>query len=327
MRQFVFSILGVVFLSSSIFSQSHLMVEIDKLTVPNKDLQTQFIPIKSFLSCDFFQKMGKSVMGISDAGLDSTTAYHQAYLRATSILALRNAKAKGMSDFYTDENSTQKSSNYEEICQIKTSSNLPVAALKVNDSHWLESGELILFLNIDSNSVNLDERLKVNCSATIYYKENEEDGNQQILNRIILENESLNLNQEKIHTEKSSYTMSNNRWTSKEIVFDYNKIQNNQYKFFYESIAKCDSDVVDSEDIGTNTIDGLWTAFVGSLYRQLSAQLKPHFLKIKNMGEVIDNKMTTLNRESGFVPFGCRVVGGIMLENKFQTKLKISDNY
>ena len=301
------------------FSQSHLMKELDKIAPTHQENKTVLIPIKSTLPPDLWKEIGTSFIGISDVKLDSASAYHQAYLRALSIYSLQNGMARGMSDFYKNEYGAVTSSNYEEICELKAHCKLPLAALRIKNSVRLKSGELILFLTVDSTEVNKDTRIQVNSSTSIYYKENERDGNHHIMNKILLENELIYSEQAKKHTEKSTYLLSNNRWTNKEVFFDNTKIENDQYRLFYDYSNAADTSKVEYN--GSTVTTGLWTALINSLYSQLSAQLKPQFQKIKTVGERSESLTNSLNRESGFVSFGCTIEGIVMKDNKLEVKV------
>lgn len=323
MRRFLLTFFVVLLISfSSLFSQSQQMEIVDKMLMPNQELTTSIIPLKSSLPCNFFRNISSSFIGISDAGTDSATAYHQAYVRALSMVALRKGLARGMSDFFNDTNGEQISSNYEELCELKTSCNLPVAGLKVSDSIWLKSGEFVLFMTVDSTTVICDNRVNMNSSVSIYYKENETDGSRKIINKILLENKLFYSGKENGHTEKLTYIVSNNRWLSKETFFDDRKINTDRYKIFYEPITECMADTTGYKESGSSSVDGLWYALVNNIYRQLSAQLKEQFLKVKKVGDRYQDKMITLNRESGFFRFGCVLVDGALVDNKLVTRIK-----
>jgi hypothetical protein len=320
-------LLLVVSILCSIFStnaQAWVMKELDKLPNPVQQSAPILIPLKSALPYNLWQTLGGTYLGISDANLDAATSREQAYLRALSMVALQNGMAKGMSDFFNNANGNQISSNFEELCEIKAHCNLPLSAIKVTDSLRLASGEMVLMLSIDSSATKASERISLNSIASIYYKENESDGYRHIINKIMLENMLQTAAPNKEHAEKSSYILSNNRWAGKKIEFDKQKVDIDNYKFFYNFPESCKMDTTGYEDIGATTIDGLWTACVGSVYRQLFGQLKPGFYKIKNISEKYNDKMTTLSRESGFIPFSCQVQNGVWFENKLLTKINVN---
>src|SRR5665647_977554 len=186
MRQLILSFVLIFLLSFQLlFSQSQLKEIMDKLPPSGSESNLSVIPVKSSLPCNFYRNIGSSFVGISDAGMDSTTAYNQAFLRALSMISFRNGSARGMSDFYNDNNGDQISSNYEELCEINTTMNLPLEGLRISDSFILNSGELVLFLNVDSSNVDLIERINAKSSVAIYYKENEIDGSRRMINKIL----------------------------------------------------------------------------------------------------------------------------------------------
>jgi len=323
MRQLILSLVLIFLLPFQLlFSQSQLKELMDKLPLSNRESNLPVIPVKSTLPCSFYSNISSSYVGISDAGVDSTTAYNQAFLRALSMFAFQNGRARGMSDFYNDNNGEQISSNYEELCEINTTTNLPVAGLKISDSFILNSGELVLFLNVDSSNVDLIERINAKSSVAIYYKENEIDGSRRIINKILLESIISYPDKSKEHTEKLTYILSNNRWLGNETFFDGQKINTGLYKIFYEPTDECISDTTGCKMNGTSTIDGLWYALINNMSRQLSSQLKERYLNVKQVGDAYQDEIKTLNRESGFFRFSCNIKNAALVDNKLITHLE-----
>ncbi|MFA5045448.1 MAG: hypothetical protein WC542_05935 [Paludibacter sp.] len=323
MRQLILSFALIILLPFQLlFSQSQLKDLMDKLPVSNRESNFPVIPIKSTLPCNFYRNIGSSYIGISDVGMDSTTAYNQAFLRALSMIAFQNGRARGMSDFYNDNNGEQISSNYEELCEINTTTNLPVAGLKISDSFILNTGEFVLFLNVDSANVDLEDRINTNISAAIYYKENEIAGSRRIINKILLESKMSCPDKSKDHTEKLTYILSNNRWLGNETLFDGQKINTDRYKIFYEPVDECISDTTGCKIYGTSSVDGLWYALINNMSRQLSSQLKERFLNVKQVGDAYQNEIKTLNRESGFFRFSCNIKKVALVDNKLITHLE-----
>lgn len=316
---------NVLILSNSVlFSQSQQKEVLDKLPAPNQESSLTSIPLKSYLPCNFYKNIATSYIGISDVKVDSATAFHQAYIRALSMVALGKGLARGMSDFYNDTNGEQTSSIYEELSELKTSCNLPIAGLKVTDTFLLKSGELVLFMSIDSTNVKCEERVNLNSTVAIYCKENETDGSGKNFNKISLENKLFYTGKEDRHTEKLTYIVSNNRWLSNETLFDNRKIETNRYKIFYEPDVECIGDTTGYKELGTSSVDGLWCGLINNLYRQLSVQLKDHYLKVKKVGDQYQDKLITLNRETGFFRFGCSIIDGTLIDNKILTRIKVS---
>lgn len=323
MRQFLLIFLGVFLFSfSCIFSQSKFGETNNNSSEPAQEPISSIIALKSKLPCNYFSNISSSFIGVSDVGVDSITAREQAYLRAMSMIALRNGLVRGMSDFFNDTNGNQISSNYEELCELKAYCNLPVTGLKVSDSIWLKSGELVLFVTVDSTNERRFERVSLNSSISIYYKENESDGSRKIINKISIENKLFYPCRETGHTEKLTYIVGNNRWLSKETFFDDRKIGSDRYKIFYETLAGCAIDSTGCKEAGSNAVDGLWYAMINNLYRQLSAQLKEQFVKVKKVGDKYQDKLISLNRESGYFKFGCVLLDGALVDNKLVTRIK-----
>lgn len=293
---------------------------LDKLPAEQQTKPT-IIPIKSTIPCKLFQNITSSFVGISDAGLDSTTAYNQAYTRALSMISLQNAFGRGMSDFYNDTNNEQLSSNYEELCEINATNNLAVEAIKIYDSFWLDSGEFIIFLNLDSSKVNPNQRIKNKNLVSIYYKENEQDGNKNIYNKISIENEMLRADNSSNHSESLTYILGNNRWLSNETNFDNKKIETNRYKIFYNTEKDCIGDSTEYKSESTSSVDGLWYALLNNMYSKLSAQLKEHYLKVKEVGDKYSDKTMTLYRESGYFRFCCRLQSIQLVDNRLITTI------
>lgn len=283
----------------------------------------QLVSLKSILPCKLFSNLATSYVGISDVGVDSVTAYHQAYLRALSLASLKNGFARGMSDFFNDSNGAeQTTSNYEELCELKANLNLPVNAIKVTDSIKLNTGEMLLFLTVDSSNVKSENRIILNSSVTIYCKEGEDLDRKELFNKITIDNKLYYSAKDSAEIEKSTYLISNNRWLRKDILFNDQKIETDFYKAFYETDDGCTIDTTECKQKGTNTLDGLWYAFINNYYSQLSGQLKDRYLKVKSVGDQYENKTISLNRESGFFRFGCKLVDGALFENKFITRIK-----
>ncbi len=238
------------------------------------------------------------------------------------MISFRNGRARGMSDFYNDNNGEQISSNYEELCEINTTTNLPVAGLKIYDSFILNSGELVLFLNVDSTNVDLIERINTKSSIAIYYKESEIDGSRKIINKILLESKISCPDKSKDHTEKLTYILCNNRWLGNETFFDGQKISTDRYKIFYEPVDECISDTTGCKMSGTSTVDGLWYALINNMSRQLSSHLKERYLNVKQVGDTYQDEIKTLNRESGFFRFNCSIKKVALVDNKLITHLE-----
>lgn len=323
MRQLILSFVLIFLLSFQLlFSQSQLKEIMDKLPPSGSESNLPATPVKSTLSCNFYSNIGSSYIGISDAGMDSTTAYNQAFLRALSMISFRNGRARGMSDFYNDNNGEQISSNYEELCEINTTTNLPVAGLKISDSFVLNSGELVMFINVDSSNVDLIERINAKSYVAIYYKENEIDGSRRIINKILLESKISCPDKSKDHIEKLTYILSNNRWLGNETFFDGQKINTDRYKIFYEPSDECIVDTTECKMSGTSTVDGLWYALINNMYHQLSSQLKEHYINVKQVGDAYQDEIKTLNRETGFFQFSCNIKNIALVDNKLITHLE-----
>ena len=78
------------------------------------------------------------------------------------------------------------------------------------------------------------------------------------------------------------------------------KIDNSRYKWLYLMDTDCKNDTMGFEDKAFCTTDGLWFAVANGIYGSLSAQLKPQFLKLKLVDDSYENKLLSLNRDSGF---------------------------
>ena len=302
-------------------SQNSIRDVLNTLPDVRKETSHNLIPVKVMLPCDFSDCISNGYVGISEPEVDSATAFHQAYLRALSVYAMQNAKARGMSDFFNDATAGSTTSNYEEFCELNAEINLPVSEIKVANMIRLKSGEMILTLELDSTNKQSDERIYFKSSAEIYNKETNVDGSMKTATKIIIKNTTTYSGQTKGHTEVLAYFLSNNRWISQESVLDSMKIDNSQYKLFYVTDTDCKNDTTGFEDKAFGTTDGLWFAFANCIYTELSSQLKPQFLNVKQVGDHYDNKLTSLNRESGFFHFSTTLNGSVYFENKLYTKI------
>ncbi len=307
---------------SNLFSQNSIRDVINTLPDVRKETRQNLIPVKVMLPCDFSDCISSGYVGISEPRIDSATAYHQAYLRALSVFALQHAKARGMSDFFNDATDGSTTSNYEEFCELKAAFELPVSQVKVANMIRLKSGEMILTLELDSTNKQSAEKLCFKSSAEIYNKETNVDGNMKTATKIVIKNTTSYSGDTNGHTEVLTYFLSNNRWISQESVLDSIKIDNSQHKLFYVTDTDCKNDTTGFEDKAFGTTDGLWFAFANSIYTELSSQLKPQFLSVKQVGDRYENKLTSLNRESGFFRFSTTLKGGVYFENKIYTKIK-----
>jgi hypothetical protein len=323
MRQ-LFIILVFVILIPTAFLHSQPKEIINKLPDYNQQTTNSPTPLKSQLPCAFYRNITTSAIGISDVKLDSTTAYNQAYLRALSMLALQKGLARGMSDFFNDTNGKDISSNYEELCELKSDCSFSAEGIKVLNSFQLKSGEFVLFLGIDSSSVTPTNLIKINSIATIYYKDSEMNGSRKIINKITFDNALTSSENNKNHIEKTTYVSGNNRWVSNETYFDNKKIVTDRYKIFYDSSPECIGDTTGFKEFGTSTVDGLWFALVNSVYRQLSGKIKENFLKVKKLGDQYGDKVISLNRETGYFKFSFNVLDAALLDNKLITKIKVN---
>ncbi|MEI6751744.1 MAG: hypothetical protein WCK78_01120 [Paludibacter sp.] len=321
------SVLQVLLLCcGSFFSQNSVYDNLTKLSDKAKETAKTFIPSKLMLPCDFSSYFSDAYVGISDARLDSATAYNQAFLRALSVFALQNAKGRGMSDFFNDSSTGSTSSNYEEFCELKAECELPSSAVKVMKTQRLKSGELILKLKIDSldKNQNPDDNIHFMTSVELYNKETEINKNSTTATKLLIKNTAISTGDPKSHSETLTCFLSNNRWVSQESVLDSIKIDNSRYKWLYLMDNDCKNDTTGFEDKAFGTTDGLWFAVANGIYGSLSAQLKPQFLKLKLVDDSYENKLLSLNRESGFFRFSTTILGGIYVENKLYTKIKTS---
>ena len=321
MRQLVV-LYVILFFTLSIYSQNSIKDELHKLSDSRKGTSHKLIPLKVMLPCDFSTYLSGGYIGISDPKVDSATAYNQAFMRALSVYGLHNAKARGMSDYFNDATMGSVASNYEEFCELKSECNLPVSSFKVATMIRLKSGEMLLKLEIDSTAKKSAEQIHFKSSVEIYNKETDVDGVSKTTAKIAIKNTGNTLGNSQIHTEVLTYFLSNNRWFSQESVLDSMKIDNRQYKLFYVTDTDCKNDTTGFEDKAFGTTDGLWFAFANSIYTELSSQLKPQLLNVKQVGDRYENKLTSLNRESGFFRFSTTLKGGVYFENKIYTKIK-----
>lgn len=315
-------ILAFVLFYNALFSQNSISEVLNSLPEIRRESKKTLIPLKVMLSCDFNRCISGGYVGISDPRMDSARSYQQAYLRALSIFGLQNAMARGMSDFFNDASRGSSVSNYEEFCELKAAYDLPILSIKVSNAFRLKSGETILTLEIDSTNKQLTERLHFNSSVELYNKETQVDGNSRTATKITIKNTSVYSGDTKGHTEVLTYFLSNNRWISQESVFDSLRIDNSQYKLFYVTDIVCPKDTTEFEDKAFGTTDGLWFAFANSIYKELSSQLKPQFLNVKQVGDNYKDKLTSLNRESGFFRFNTTLTSGVYFENKLYSKIK-----
>ncbi|MEI8271809.1 MAG: hypothetical protein WCG08_04240 [Paludibacter sp.] len=321
MRHFVL-ILTFHICCVGLFSQNSIRDVLNTLPDIKKKQSPALTALKVMLPCDFSDCISNGYIGISEPRMDSTKAYQQAYMRALSVYALQNSLARGMSDFFNDATAQSTSSNYEEFCELKSECNLAVSSIKVLNTIQLKSGEIILKLEIDSTHPKSVERIRFKSSVELYSKETEVDGNNKTNTKIYIKTSAIYSGETKGHSEMMSYYLSNNRWISQDLVYDSLKIDNSRFKLFYITEPNCKNDTTGFDDRPFGTTDGLWFAFANGIYSALSSQLKPQFLKMKQVGDRFENKLISLNRESGFFQFSSTLIGGIYVENNLYTKIK-----
>lgn len=308
-------------LTGGTFAQSHLSKEIDCLSASNRQGKKGLLPIKAAFPCEIYSELSAGrFIGISDVGQDTATAYRQAYLRALSMVALRNAEGSGMNDFFNQSGTKRTSSNYEEFCRVSSKLDLAASAIRVSKPLVLRSGEMVLFVTIDTTNVFDNQHIRFSNNVELYYKETEADGHRELQSQLKITN-LCTKNETDSLSESAIYTQVNERFRP-EILLNNMNVTNNKYKVFYKPTDECRRDTAGYETKGRNTTDGLWAALASSVYGQLSAQVIAQFQKVKNVGDRYQNESISLNRESGLFRIDCRMTDVVYFENKLYTRLK-----
>lgn len=322
MLRLLFGVFISLTLIGDTYAQSHLSKEIDRLNEANRPVKKGLLPIKATFPCEIYSELsaGSCYIGISDVGQDTLTAYRQAYLRALSMVALRNAEGRGMNDFFNQSGAKRLLSNYEEFCRLSCSFNLAASAIRVSKPLVLRSGEMVLFVSIDTTNASDNQRIQFSSNVELYYKETEADGHRELQSLFKKRNLCVKKLADSL-SESATYTQVNERFRQ-EIVLDGINVTNNKYKVFYKPSEECKRDTIGYETKGRNTTDGLWVAFANSVYGQLSAQLIAKFQKVKNVGDRYQNESISLNRESGLFGIDCCLTDVVYFENKLYTRIK-----
>lgn len=263
--------------------------------------------------------------GISEPGLDTVTAANQALIRALGLASLRNASCKGMSDYFQKEAIKNIDSKYEELYQLTSSMQLPSEALHIYNPVFLENGEAILRIGIDSTGISAPKRILVNVSTDLYHLETILNDKPQTIFKTVM---CINTNDTKdniSHSEKFSFTFANGRWVGLKSNFDGKDIIPGNYRYFYKNQdSNVCNDTSGLTSGGWSTLDGLWHPYISSAFWQLSLQLKGDYTNIKRVGDTYQQKNIELNRESGIHTFHFFVERIFFLQNKLYTKIRVN---
>jgi len=266
------------------------------------------IPLKSDLPDFFLNVPLTGFIGISDPAADSAKAYQQAYLRALSMYAMQQGVGRSLSDYYTKEDGLHLSSKYEEMCELKVSCRVSQSSISLSTPIRLSTGEVILFLNVDSTRSATDDSLDIQSSVFLYYNENASDDSRKLYTKLLLENSCKFPHTGFYLRETLNNLMSDNSWVYKATTFNKEWVDNSRYRMFYSTDRICSEwKPEDNDKRCQNTFDGLWYALITSVYHQFSMQLKQQTQKETRLGEQYHKNLTGLNREKGFYGFQCRL--------------------
>ncbi len=307
-----------------IYAQSDVVSILEKMATEKIESQ-QYIPLKSMLPCAFFDHLFSGYIGISDIGVDSAMAYKQAYLRALSLASLRQGQVRGLCDAYNDsKDKDQVSYNYEEFYEVRTALKIPRSAIKVKEKLKLATGEVLLFLAIDSSEVTKnDVRIRMNNRITIYCKEDEAGWNHRFMNKITV-SDTLSFSEcDSVVCENSAYTGLGNRWVSENVSVNGRAITTDCYKTFYELDTNCIIKKNDCDQYGATTVDGLWSALINDLYRKLSMLFKNRLPKEKSVSDKSMDDLQSLDRDMGAYPFDCVLTGCTFSNNRMALQLQL----
>jgi len=313
----------LLFYSFHSISQNQIGDVMNSMTDAKLPAATRLIPLKSSLPNLFFGSPISGYIGISDPGADSVTAKEQAFLRAASLYNLSNGIGRGLSDYYTKDDGQVVSNNYEELCELNANCRISASAFILSEPIYLQTGEVILLLNVDSSFAKNNDLMEFQSKVSLYSKETGSDNNMLLQSKSILETSYKAVGKPGGHHEKLNNVCINNLWMSRTTLYDDKLIDNSSYKLFYES--NCNSDkAASTSGAESSTFEGLWYALINSTYHQLSMQLKQQFQKEKSVSENYNSNQSQLSRDSGFFTYKCMIESINFCDDALNVKIKTS---
>lgn len=263
------------------------------------DSQGQTKSAKVLIPNDLFQIPEDTYIGISDAGTDSATAYHQACMRALSMAALHHGRGKGMGDYYTKTNKNSVFSKYEELYRLQMALDWPLSSIKEVKSIYLGNKEYVVFLRLDSTLTKNSTSVHFQSNAEIYFHGLSIDKQESLSKKMYIKSSLYkDLDRDK-HIESVEYTSKNNVLSDFKISFDKKKSDTYPYKYFY-LYEDGDPATPENELLSYHyTTDGLWIALIEGVYKQLSAACQQYFLEVQNVGDAYQAQEEKINRQVG----------------------------
>lgn len=294
------------------FSQDYLKSLIDGMSSSNQQELNTPIPVKSTIPQVFNLASAPVFVGISDPAIgDTLLAMNQAYARAVFMYALKNAKGRGVTDFFHDEDSGGLMSNYEELCLLQMNCSIPLSQCSFNH-HQLSSGEIIVLLTVNPGIPPKNVIVNFAGEMEIYAKEISLDDVSRTINRISVNNNivfypsMMALNSDyRFHADSRGKISINSKFNEYNPVFE-------QYRYFYE--PEDETELPEKKFSGAPVYHGLWYALISDVVKQISRQFMNEQVRVKQVGDEYQSKLISLNRETG--TFDCVVqVQNIVLKN------------
>ncbi len=309
-------VISCLFMIQTAFGQSELYKMIDSLPVPETQNYEKYTLVTSVFPCDINEYLSHSFIGISDPGLDSTVAYEQAYLRALQMYALHQGiEAKGMSDYFKNEKGATYTSKYQEMYRLQSNCKINETAIQVVNKYELNSGEVILFLVVDSKKSHDSEELEIDLEINIFNHEIEEFGSPKSEGIIEIRSSLKQVGIEKNASEHFKIIHFGKNGIHANSFFSGGSIDSENLKFFYNKEDGCKFDSI-PDNFGTVTYEGLWPAIIQNMFSQLTPYLNEYIKNVKSVGDRYNNELMKLDRGSGWINF-CLKIKKLYQKNNF----------
>ncbi len=312
-----FLLFGIV---SFCCSQHYLKQLLDEMPDQSRQNQTA-LPVKSEVPSAFGPLPANVFIGISDpAAADTLRAMNQAYARAIFMYALQSGKGRGMTDFFHKGNGNDEvASNYEELCELRVSCQLPLSQCSF-ESYHLASGEIMVLLTVNSNIPANKALMLFNGDIELYSKEIATEGGNQSISRFLIDYR-LTFQPSELQLRESyrSHADSHKR-RSMISRFDGFLSDFENYRYFYQPDDTTDMPL--NASIGAPVYHGLWYALMTDLFRQISQQYLNEQVRVKKVGDQHNANLISLNRETGFFDFRVIIQHLLLKNNTLHVMLK-----
>ncbi len=253
------------------------------------------------------------IIGISDPGMDSTTAIELAVLRAKTIIALlNNSNIKNVTDYYSNIQSQTHKNMFEYYSQIFASYN--VGNETIIKKFYTKYNEAIVLINIPANDTTLFAKDSITLNCELYKMDmNMEYGTQY--------EAMFNINTKKYNDD----TCSNSHYVltevngNNDVLTEYlnNKITIPNYYFNYKFSEN------DSSNIQLKADTGLWKEYIKSILLKILNLSQINSVKIKTLAEDYSSIYEKMTREISNNNLQFNIDAIQITNNKLDVKLNV----